>query len=87
MDPSVFMLAPLSMTNAKYQLWRNGISYVERVMNELDYDKFSDARHRPSLIAAICVHPLLIYFHLSFALLHMMIFKWNTYARLAWCSY
>ena len=31
----------------------------------------------------VYVLPFLIYFHFSFALFHMMIFKWNTYVRLA----
>ncbi|KAL0007659.1 hypothetical protein SO802_009161 [Lithocarpus litseifolius] len=33
------MLAPLSMNDVEYQLWRNGITYAERVTNELDYDE------------------------------------------------
>lgn len=28
MDPSPFMLAPLLMTDSKYELWRNGIPHV-----------------------------------------------------------
>ena len=28
MDPPVFILASLSMTDAEYQLWRNGIPYA-----------------------------------------------------------
>ena len=34
MDPLVFKLAPLSVTNAEYQLWRNGIPYAQRVTNK-----------------------------------------------------
>ena len=29
------MLAPLSMTDAKYQLWRNGIPYAKRLMSTI----------------------------------------------------
>lgn len=29
MDPLVFMLAPLYMTNAESQLWRSGIPYTQ----------------------------------------------------------
>ena len=41
------MLAPLSMKDAEYQLWRNGIPYAKRVTNELDYDKFNNTRLMP----------------------------------------
>ena len=50
---------------------------------EHDYDEFNDTRLMSFLIPAICVLPSLIYFDFSFALLHMMIFKWNSYVRLA----
>ena len=33
MDHPPFMLAPLSMTDAKYQLWRNGIPYAKRLVS------------------------------------------------------
>ena len=66
MDPLMFMLAPLSMTEAEYQLWRNGISYAERVTNEMDNDEFNDTRHMPLsllwyvffLFSFICIFPL-----------------------------
>ena len=80
----VFMLAPLSMTNIEYQLWRNDIPYAQQVIDELDYEEFNDTRLMPSLAPAVCAFPLLIHFHFfSFALPHMMMFKWDTYIRLA----
>lgn len=48
MDPPPFMLAPLLMTNAKYQLWGNGILCSERLMGDLDYKEFSKTRVMPS---------------------------------------
>ena len=36
MDPPLFMLATLSMTDAKYQLWRNDIPYAKRLVGDLD---------------------------------------------------
>ena len=36
MDPLEFMLAPLSMTNVKYALWRPGVAYVNWHRKELD---------------------------------------------------
>ena len=36
MDPPPFMLATLSMTDAKYQLWRNDIPYAKRLVGDLD---------------------------------------------------
>ena len=32
MDPPEFMLAPRSMTNAEYDLWRRGIPFTERIV-------------------------------------------------------
>ena len=37
MDPSAFMLASVSMSEAKYQLWRNDIPYAAQVTDEQDY--------------------------------------------------
>ena len=83
MDLPMFMLAPLSMTYAEYQLWRNSIPYAKWVLDELEYEEFNNTRFMPSLTPAVCALFLLIYFHFSFALLHMMMFKWDTYIRLA----
>ena len=57
---------------------------MAQVTDELDYDEFNDTRLMPFLTAVVCVPYLLIHFpFFCFALLHMMIFKWNTYVRLA----
>ena len=61
MDPLVFMLAPCSMTNAEYDLWGLGIPFTERVIVELDYDKFNGTHLRPSLIALVCVLDSLVF--------------------------
>ena len=49
-------------------------------MDKRDYQRYSPhaLSHSYDLVL-----PSLIYFHFSFTLLHMMIFKWNTYVRLA----
>ena len=59
MDPLVFMLAPHSMTNAEYNLWRPGIPFTNRVTDELDYDEFSGTLLMPSFIVPVCVLSLL----------------------------
>ena len=83
-DPLKFMLAFRSMTTAKYDLWRQGIPYAERVTNELDYDEFSKTRLMPSLTAVVCVLASFIFFQ-PFIVLHsctLVIFKRNTCVRL-----
>ena len=40
MDPSAFMLASVSMSEAKYQLWRNDIPYAAQVTDEQDYQRY-----------------------------------------------
>ena len=52
-DPLEFILAPLSMTDAKYQLWRSGILYTQRVSKERDYDEFNNTRLMPSLTPTV----------------------------------
>ena len=54
MDPLVFMLALGFMTTTEYDLWELGIFFVDQVMYELEYNKFSRTRLMPSLIAAVC---------------------------------
>ena len=49
MDPLQFMLASLSMTDAEYQLWRDGIPHVEWLVDDLDYDEFNKTPLTPSL--------------------------------------
>ena len=52
-DPLKFILAPLSMTDAKYQLWRSSILYTQRVSKERDYDEFNNTRLMPSLTPTV----------------------------------
>jgi len=54
MDPLEFMLALLSMTNAKYALWSLGMAYVNRLKEELDYDEFNHTHLMPFLIVEVC---------------------------------
>ena len=85
MDPSEFMLAPRSMTITKYDLWGPDIPYTEQVMDELDYDEFSETCLMPSLTVVVGVFAFLIFLQ-SFIVLHsctLVIFKWNTCVRLA----
>ena len=49
------MLAPLSMTDTEYQLWRNDTPYVEWLVDEMGYDEFSETCLMPSLISKVCV--------------------------------
>ncbi|KAL0004883.1 hypothetical protein SO802_012444 [Lithocarpus litseifolius] len=49
MDQSKFMLAPLSMIDAKYTLWRLGVAYVNQLREEFDYVKFNRTCLMPSL--------------------------------------
>ena len=60
MDPQMFMLVPLSMTDAEYDLWRPGIPFANWVTDELNYDEFSGTRLMPSLIALVFVLALLL---------------------------
>ena len=53
------MLAPLSMTDAKYIQWGSGIPSTDRVIDELDHKEFSGTRLMPSLLALVCVLALL----------------------------
>ena len=59
MDPPVFMLAPLSMTDVEYQLRRSGIPYTKWVSDELDYEEFNDTCLMPSFTLAACALPSL----------------------------
>ena len=84
MDPPKFMLAPLSMTIAKNALWRRGITYIDWIREELDYDEFNHTRLMPSLIVELCVPSshLFLFLLSSFAFLNMVTLKWNTCTRL-----
>ena len=57
MDPPMFMLTLMSMTDIEYQLWRNGIPYTQRVSDELDYEEFNDTCLMPSFTPAVSVLP------------------------------
>lgn len=61
------MRAPLSMTDAKYQLWRNDIPYVQWVLGDLDYNEFSKTRHMPSFPIGVCIFSLSSFFSLYLA--------------------
>ena len=65
MDPPQFMLAPLFMTDAKYQLWKNDIPYARRLVDDLDYDEFNETRLIPFLVAE--VFTLSLYFPFFFS--------------------
>jgi len=67
MDPPLFMLAPLSMTDAEYQLWRNGIPYSKQLMGDLDYKEFSKTRLMPSFPIGVCILSLSSFFSLYLA--------------------
>ena len=49
MDPLEFMLALHSITDAKYNSWRNGIPYAKQLLDRLDYDEFSITHLMPFL--------------------------------------
>ena len=53
MDPLEFMLAPHSMTNAKYNSWGSGVSYAEWLLEGLDYEEFNITRPMPSLTVQV----------------------------------
>jgi len=56
------MLAPLSMTNAEYQLWRSIIPYTEQLMDDLDNDEFSETCLMPSISTEVCILSLSLSF-------------------------
>jgi len=49
------MLAPLSMTDAEYQLWWAGIPYVECLMDDIEYEDFSETHLMCALIQEVCI--------------------------------
>ena len=59
MDPSKFMLAPLSMIDAEYQLWKDGIAYAEQLLGDLDYDDFSKGHLMSPFPIKVCIFSLL----------------------------
>ena len=61
------MLTPLSMTDAEYQLWRNGIPYSKWLIGDLDYEEFSETRLMPSFPIRVCILSLSSFFSLYLA--------------------
>ena len=62
MDPPPFMLAPLSMMDAEYQLWRNGIPYAQQLFDDLGYDEFSETCLMSFFPIEVCIFSL-SFFH------------------------
>lgn len=62
MDLPSFMLASLSMTNAEYQLWRNGIPYSKLLMGDLDYEEFNETFLMSSFPIGVCILSLSSFF-------------------------
>ena len=60
-DPSKFMLAPRSMTDAEYNSWGNGISYAKWFLKGLDYDEFNITRFMPSLTVQVYAQTLVLF--------------------------
>jgi len=56
------MLAPLSMTKAEYQLWRNSIPYAEQLVSDLDYEEFNETRLMPFFSILACILSLSSFF-------------------------
>lgn len=54
MDCPTFMLAPLSMSDVEYQLWRGGIAYAKRLSGDQNYDEFRESRLMPSFPIEVC---------------------------------
>ena len=64
MDPFKFMLAPYSMTDAKYNSCESGVSYVERLLKGLDYEEFNITRLMPSLTIQVYAQSYFLLFFL-----------------------
>lgn len=63
MDSSEFMLAPLSMINAEYALWRPNMAYADWVREELEYTEFNCTCLMPSLLFEVCALSSHFFFH------------------------
>ena len=53
MDPTEFMLAPHSMTDAKYNLGGSGVSYTKWLLEGLDYEELNITRLMPFLTVQV----------------------------------
>ena len=68
----MIMLAPRSMTNAKYNLWGLGTPFTNQVTDELVYDEFSRTCLMPFLTVLVFVLAPFIFFNQSlFAFLYI----------------
>lgn len=59
MDPPEFMLASLSMIDAEYQMWKDGITCAKRLLGDLDYDDFSKGHLISPFPIGVCVFSFL----------------------------
>ena len=75
------MFAPLSIIDVEYQLWRSGIPYADRLVDDINYTEFSKTRLMPSLSAEVCILSFSLSFLFSCIFLHMVILKCDTYVR------
>lgn len=64
MDPPSFMLAPLSMIDDEYQTWSVGIVSTDRLLEDGDYDEFSESHFMPPFGVVVCnlIHSLFFFF-------------------------
>ena len=69
-DPTEFMLAPYSMTDAEYNSCESGVPYVERILEELDYEEFSLPCLMPSLTVQVYAQSLLLLFLFPYLVCH-----------------
>ena len=60
MDPSEFMLTPLSMIDAEYTLWILGVAYVSWLKEDLDYEEFNYPCLMLSLTVEVCALLLIL---------------------------
>ena len=70
MDPLEFKLAPHSITDAEYDLWRSGIPYVERLLDGLDYEEFSITHLMPSLTIQVYARSFIFLFLFIYLVCH-----------------
>ena len=69
------------MTDVEYQLQRSDIPYAERLVDDLDYDEFSETCLMPSLLAKVCILSFSLSFLFSCIFLHMVKLKCDAYVR------
>ena len=59
MGPPKFMLASLSMIDAEYYLWKDGTTYAEQLLSDLDYDDFNEDHLMSHFPIKVCIFSLL----------------------------